>query len=229
MIMSALESPSTMPPVWQDPSWPAMDPSGMAAVATASTTTASAAAHAGQHMMHPHHHHPHHHPHHVIHAAAAASHEFYQQLHTSSAPMTSQVQSAPISSSAPIVSSTTSSAKDAVNAMNSSSNSDNSSVNSNGGKNHNNNNKRTVNFKLEIKPEPPGSTNGDNELQNTGMQKVPSISDLSDPESSLDIIPSQVGKLEWQKTTTRMFSFSGEIVICASLFSRSNDDGRRAT
>lgn len=44
--------------------------------------------------------------------------------------------------------------------------------------------RRTVNFKLEIKQE-------HEEQQPQGVQKVPSISDLSDPESSLDL-PAQV-------------------------------------
>lgn len=49
-------------------------------------------------------------------------------------------------------------------------------------------NQRQVNFKLDIKAEPE-----QNELvNNPGMQKVPSISDLSDPDSSLDIPCSQV-------------------------------------
>ena len=44
--------------------------------------------------------------------------------------------------------------------------------------------KRTVNFKLDIKPDPEDACV-------PSMQKVPSISDLSDPDSSLDI-PTQV-------------------------------------
>ena len=44
--------------------------------------------------------------------------------------------------------------------------------------------KRVVNFKLDIKPEPEDACVPQ-------MQKVPSISDLSDPDSSLDI-PTQV-------------------------------------
>lgn len=46
--------------------------------------------------------------------------------------------------------------------------------------------KRQVNFKLELKTEPSDDCNSV-----TNMQKVPSISDLSDPDSSLDI-PQQV-------------------------------------
>ena len=45
--------------------------------------------------------------------------------------------------------------------------------------------KRVVNFKLDIKPDPEDACVPQ-------MQKVPSISDLSDPDSSLDI-PTQVG------------------------------------
>jgi hypothetical protein len=44
--------------------------------------------------------------------------------------------------------------------------------------------KRVVNFKLDIKPDPEDACVPQ-------MQKVPSISDLSDPDSSLDI-PTQV-------------------------------------
>ena len=47
---------------------------------------------------------------------------------------------------------------------------------------------RQVNFKLDIKAEP----NEVHQLNTGGMQKVPSISDLSDPDSSLDIPCSQV-------------------------------------
>ena len=51
-------------------------------------------------------------------------------------------------------------------------------------------NKRTVNFKLEIKQDP--------EKQESDMckqpQKVPSISDLSETESSLDLPTHQVGR-----------------------------------
>ena len=51
--------------------------------------------------------------------------------------------------------------------------------------------RRQVNFKLDIKSEPlePINNIGQDMCQNNnpGMQKVPSISDLSDPESSLDI------------------------------------------
>lgn len=47
--------------------------------------------------------------------------------------------------------------------------------------------KRVVNFKLDIKPEPEDACVPQ-------MQKVPSISDLSDPDSSLDI-PTQVRSL----------------------------------
>lgn len=160
--MSALENPPAMPPAWQDPSWASMEQS-MAAVAH---TPGS-----GQHLMH---HHPHHpqHPH-------AIPHDFYQHLpHSTTTSIPAPVQTAIHTTSKEM--------------MNSSSNSDHSSE---GGKQNNNNNKRTVNFKLEIKPEPPGSTNGgtgdENQPQN-GIQKVPSISDLSEAESSLDIIPSQV-------------------------------------
>jgi hypothetical protein len=54
--------------------------------------------------------------------------------------------------------------------------------------------KRQVNFKLDIKAEPQESESGlqCHQLQIGGMQKVPSISDLSDPESSLDIPCNQV-------------------------------------
>ena len=57
---------------------------------------------------------------------------------------------------------------------------------------------RQVNFKLDIKSEPlePNNIVGGQDMcqnNNPGMnQKVPSISDLSDPESSLDIPCNQV-------------------------------------
>lgn len=51
--------------------------------------------------------------------------------------------------------------------------------------NNSNSTRKQVNFKLDIKTEMP-------DLPPSGMQKVPSISDLSDPESSLDIPCSQV-------------------------------------
>ena len=63
--------------------------------------------------------------------------------------------------------------------------------------------KRTVNFKLDIKPEP--LVNSSNSIGLSGdhdsihcvpqgiLQKVPSISDLSEPESSLDLPVAQVG------------------------------------
>lgn len=50
---------------------------------------------------------------------------------------------------------------------------------------------RQVNFKLDIKAEPDME-----QTVQTGMQKVPSISDLSDPDSSLDIPCSQVRPLQ---------------------------------
>ena len=65
--------------------------------------------------------------------------------------------------------------------------------------------KRTVNFKLDIKPEPLvnssnsiGGISGDHidsiHCMSQGiLQKVPSISDLSEPESSLDLPVTQVG------------------------------------
>ena len=49
--------------------------------------------------------------------------------------------------------------------------------------------KRTVNFKLEIKSE----KDSDLSSSNNKAQKVPSISDLSETESSLDLPTHQVG------------------------------------
>lgn len=67
---------------------------------------------------------------------------------------------------------------------------------------------RQVNFKLDIKAEP--------ELeQNNGMQKVPSISDLSDPDSSLDIPCSQVRNISSTRSLlylTRVFSSIGSAI-----------------
>ena len=47
---------------------------------------------------------------------------------------------------------------------------------------------RQVNFKLDIKAEPTDSQ----QTQQVGMQKVPSISDLSEADSSVDIPCNQV-------------------------------------
>ena len=76
--------------------------------------------------------------------------------------------------------------------------------------------KRTVNFKLDIKPEPLINTsnnvgpNGEHDsihcVPQGVLQKVPSISDLSEPESSLDLPVAQVSTLNFvdENRTTYM-------------------------
>ena len=77
------------------------------------------------------------------------------------------------------------------NSMNSDANSSSSAASTTSNKKS-----RQVNFKLDIKSEPQDpNTMGQEMCQNhnpNGIQKVPSISDLSDPESSLDIPCNQV-------------------------------------
>ena len=82
--------------------------------------------------------------------------------------------------------------------------------------NNSNSKKRTVNFKLDIKPEPSlvNSSNSVGVVSSGGdhdsihcvpqgiLQKVPSISDLSEPESSLDLPIAQVSLLHVKIYTT---------------------------
>ncbi len=162
--MSALENP--MPAAWQDP-WGVS-----ASAAVAVSTTMPMEHHHMNHNMHQHHPIPHHHIQH-------------QQLHFQQ----QQLQQQQDFYQSPLP-------KDVNNT--SSSGTENSSVSSSGGNKNANVSgaKRTVNFKLEIKPDPEEATQSPQSVPPAAPvppQKVPSISDLSDPDSSLDI-PVQVKK-----------------------------------
>ena len=140
-IMSALESPPTLTPAWQDP-WCAM------------TGTVTAA-------------------------------DFYDQSKTQMTQAFYPHQPHMAVHGYPHPAMMNDSQNNNNNSMNSGSEgSTNSSVSA-----KKQNSQRQVNFKLDIKAEPQESQQ---QVANVGMQKVPSISDLSDPESSIDIPCNQV-------------------------------------
>ena len=169
--MSALESPPTLTSTWQDP-WSAVTSATINPM-TASTasddfynTKTQMPAFVG---MYPSHHHHHHHhqlvqPHQYNNPMMGGGHHEAGHQHNNNNSMNSDANS---SSSAASTASTKKTA-------------------------------RQVNFKLDIKSEPlePNNIVGGQDMcqnNNPGMnQKVPSISDLSDPESSLDIPCNQV-------------------------------------
>merc|ERR1712223_174639 len=172
--MSALESPPTLTSTWQDP-WSAVTSATINPM-TASTasddfynTKTQMPAFVG---MYPSHHHHHHHhqlvqPHQYNNPMMGGGHHEAGHQHNNNNSMNSDANS---SSSAASTASTKKTA-------------------------------RQVNFKLDIKSEPlePNNIVGSQDMcqnNNPGMnQKVRSISDLSDPESSLDIPCNQVPPL----------------------------------
>ncbi len=190
--MSALESLPAMPhphhhpaaaaaaaAAWQDP-WGAA-----AAAAVAAAPMPGAEQHQHLQVHPPPHYMQQHQPQHLPHLHPAP--DFYSSAPQLQQQPQQQPPSAPQQSSPP----SSTAGGSAKEAMNSSSDSGSSGASSNSleGGNNANKTKRTVNFKLEIKPEPEQQQQG--EQQQRPLQKVPSISELSDPESSLDI-PAQV-------------------------------------
>ena len=177
--MSALESPPTLGTGWQDP-W----------------TTGQIDPH--QAHLHPHQMAPHMGAHAMAHDYYG-KYQMYPQIATSSAPVNQ-----PMPGYYPGVCETPSTGSNPQQTQSS------PSSNSSTGETHNNNSikkHRSVNFKLEIKPEPLNNTSEtlteggapscDMLLSGAaGIQKVPSLSDCSDQEScSLDIPPTQVGRI----------------------------------
>ena len=212
--MSALESPPTiLTPVWPDP-W-----STTGGHQLGSIHHQGAMSHAGMHvdmnsglML----------PMNGMLGSVSSTHDFYGHpsdvINTS--PVMGQIKNLDLQSLQPVSSSSNSDlvSGHAFLSLNPNSNLNNISINSSSSDNSCNsgtNNtgsvgsvtsvgskKRTVNFKLDIKPEPLsnssnlGATPGELDAIQYGsqgvLQKVPSISDLSEPESSLDIPIAQV-------------------------------------
>ena len=160
--MSALESPPTLTSTWQDP-WSAVTSGSIPMTAsTASDDFYNTKTQMPAFGMYPHHHHNHHQLVQPHQYNPMMGHHEAGHQHNNNNSMNSDANS---SSSA----ASTASTKKASS--------------------------RQVNFKLDIKSEPLEPNNiGQDMCQNNnpGMQKVPSISDLSDPESSLDIPCNQV-------------------------------------
>ena len=175
--MSALESPPSLTPIWQDP-WT----SAVTGAVVAGTedfyghnlqNKVNVSPMVNQAAFY-HHHHLNHHQTPMVpqgyHHPALGPMEAGQQNNNNNS-MNSDANS----------SSTTSS----TNSSNAGQAGKNTNSNTGAPKPH-----RQVNFKLDIKSEP--ELIGPDFNQPGGVQKVPSISDLSDPESSLDIPCSQV-------------------------------------
>ncbi len=178
--MSALESLPAMPPAWQDP-WAA-----------------------AEHAHHVQHQHQQHHlqPHFMQHQPPPPHHLSPHHLQAGQHPTTQLHPGHDFYSQQSPASSAGGNNKDggASGVMNSSSDSGSSSNSGKGGGDAGN--KRTVNFKLEIKPEPELVV--EQQQQRSSVQKVPSISDLSEAESSLDI-PAQVREIRAEKNPTFFF------------------------
>ena len=174
--MSAIESPATMPAAWHE-SW--ANPMAMAQANS------------------PHHQGGYPHPHMAPQGAYPHQMDYYASSPVNGQTILPPQTGTPLLPPPPVLQQ-----KDALNNSDSSASSTASTPPSVGGtgppRTVNNNNKVTtttnsaarknrVNFKLEIKPEP--ADNCDNP---TGLQKVPSISDLSEADSSVDQLPSNV-------------------------------------